>query len=61
MLAAVDRYSTEVTEALESESLVAPEKQESSPATAIAHSKHQRLVNLQISHPKNILSYTEVA
>ena len=52
MLAAVDRYSTEVTEALESESLVAPEKQESSPATAIAHSNDKRLVNLQNIQPQ---------
>ena len=54
LLAGVDRYSTEVTEALESESLVAPPKKECDKfqlsTTAINHSKDQRLVR---SEPTN--------
>ena len=52
LLAGVDRYSTEVTEALESESLVAPLKKECDKfPTSINHSKDQRLVNPQIAGP----------
>ena len=42
LLAAVDRYSTEVTEALESEPLVAAKKEEEKSTTATNHSKDER-------------------